>query len=244
MSQNIDLSKIAPIFHDDVAITVQTIIQNNENIIWAGNITQLTKDSTPFPFGYLLITSKRTIRVLFESEYDSSSGFLLLLSIFLWPLGLFLSNWSKRPYFEIELMLHADLNGYRAVDLPQSPLTQTEKNSRKIVEYPLEHISTVQRQDVRIQNQNGKPPAKAKSPVNLKISFFPDKTMSVLFYDSQDAKEVYDLLMGRLLNNKEVSKPISASSDFSVQLQKLAELHASNVLSDDEYENAKKRLLG
>jgi hypothetical protein len=41
-----------------------------------------------------------------------------------------------------------------------------------------------------------------------------------------------------------VSAPASGGTDMTVQLQKLAELHKSGVLTDEEFAAAKKKLLG
>ncbi len=234
MSATYDLARVSPFFRDDMSKLLETTIQSHETIVWAGNISQLQRREHPFPFGYMLLTSHRVIMVLFDSEYESSSLFLFLLGLVIWPLFFFLSDRSRRSMIEIEITPDTDPGGTHAIDRPSFPLTNKESASRRVFEYSLEHIAAVQRQDLLSKDH-------ARALVHLRMSFFPDQRLWSLFYDPQDAKEVYEILMANLLKQKTLAP---TDTELSAQLEKLAELHASRILSDLEFEAAKKRLIG
>jgi len=67
------LSSLSPHFEQDVAELLDKALQDDESVVWGCNITRISREP-PFRFGYLLDTSRRLIRVEFESEVAGRAG--------------------------------------------------------------------------------------------------------------------------------------------------------------------------
>ena len=67
------------------------------------------------------------------------------------------------------------------------------------------------------------------------IDFYPNDTLWVIYFGRQDAQEVYELVQD--MNKRE-------RGDLVEQLEKLAKLYQENSLTSEEYDAAKRKLLG
>lgn len=167
-------SALSPYFYKDIADLFDTIIESDETIICGYNITQ-PSNSPPFQFGYLILTSRQIISVLFESEIAKISetrrfAYWLLeesLSFIPMPIPIPLpipipsppdGLSPKRPYIQ------SQSTSYIAVDYPKYPLTQEEKSTRRVTVDTLRDLINVSylRQEVllglhlRFANDDGK----------------------------------------------------------------------------------------
>ncbi|MCC6501313.1 MAG: SHOCT domain-containing protein [Anaerolineales bacterium] len=243
-------------FISDFKIVEQEIVKG-ENILWVGNIAQFnsTSGTNRYPFGYLILTQQRIIRVLFHAEYEDDLGGSILGMLFapvLVPVllvaalaspkageptfGKVRAHDPKKKRQEISV-LNYDHSGHSHSSYlkvpPTTPLTNSEATSRAVRVFPFTNLTNVDRFETQDDHTGEK-------IIEFDIRFVPDETMQVVFYTEQDAKKVYEILLDRLRGNAQSPKQVPAISE---QLEKLAELHKAQVLTDVEFESAKKRLL-
>lgn len=256
MSSHKDEFPVALPFLSDFRIVEQEIIKG-ENILWAGNIGQFNNTSgiDRYPFGYLILTQQRIVRVLFHAEYEDDSGWSILGGLFapvLIPVlivAALASPKAEEPTFgkvraydpkkkrqEISVLNYNHVGHSHSSYLkvpPTTPLINKEATSRAVRVFPFTNLTNVDRFETQDDHTGEK-------IIEFDIRFVPDETMQIVFYKEQDAKNVYDILLERLQGNAQSTKQISAISE---QLEKLAELHKAQVINDVEFEAAKKRLL-
>ena len=252
-------SFIAPPFLGDFKTVMQEIIKG-EDILWAGNIAQFNNSSgvDRYPFGYLIITKEKIVRILFNAETEDDWGSIigLMFAPIILPViiigALIASPFMKKdekPTFgkvrahdpkkkrqEISVLNsnhHAHSHGSYLKVPPATQLSNRESTSRVVRVFPVSNLTNID----RFESQDDHTGEKI---VEFDIRFVPDETMQVVFYKEQVAKDVYDLLLKGLQGNAKSIQEISAISE---QLEKLAELHKAQVISDAEFESAKKRLL-
>lgn len=130
------LSRISPHFEQDVVELLDTVLQDDESVVWGCNITQIAR-TPPFRFGYLLVTSQRLISVQFESEVTRDAGYTVLSLLrpfeFLIEEALGQNVRPKRPWIR-------DSPHVPAVNDPSYPLTPKELASRRGAVYDLENL--------------------------------------------------------------------------------------------------------
>ncbi len=207
------LSRISKFYQDDFQQLTKSVIQLNENIIWAGNTTHLVNDYRSFGFGYLLVTSYRIIHV----SYIVERGVL--------GLGI------GRETIRVE-----DKDYKNALDIPHRTLTAEELRSRSVSEVALQSISQVHRRDVKART------GQEKILVELNVSVSNGSLgYPMLFYSFQDGQGVYDLLQNSIRNRDLLDNAIP---DIADQLAKLAKLYQDKAITKEEYEAAKRKLLG
>ena len=254
-------SFIAPPFLADFRKIAEEIIKGEE-IIWAGNVCQF-KDSSGidrYPFGYLVVTKGKIIKVLFNAEHEGG-GFGDLIGIFLAPLivpvifvvgifaMLFTGDKDEKPTFEkvrvndpnkkrqeisvLNSNHKSHSHGSHLKVAPATPLTNNETASRTERVFSLDNLTNIDRFESQDDHTG-------ERIVEFDIRFVPDETMQVVFYKEQDAKTVYDILLSHLEGKSRSLQEVSAISE---QLKKLGELHKEQVINDAEFEAAKKRLL-
>ncbi|HNQ95547.1 MAG TPA: SHOCT domain-containing protein [Anaerolineales bacterium] len=256
MSSYKDKFPVSLPFLSDFNIVEQEIIKG-ENILWVGNIAQFNNTSgiDRYPFGYLILTQQRIVRVLFHAEYENDLGGNILVDLLapvLIPVLLVAALASPKagdPTFgkvraydpkkkrqEISVLNSNHVGHSHSSYLkvpPTTPLTNRELTSRAVRLFPFTNLTNVDRFETQDDHTGEK-------IIELDIRFVPDETMQIVFYKEQDGKNVYDILLDRLQGNAQSIKQIPAISE---QLEKLAELHKAQVLTDAEFEAAKKRLL-
>jgi len=229
---------IAPSYLDDFKTVAKEIIKG-EDILWVGNIAQFHIPSglARNPFGYLVITQERIIRVLFDAE-DEGGGLGEILGLFFMPIifpvlliGLLFSGKDKEPTFgkirafdpkkkrqqitALNSNHQGHSHGSSVKVAPTTPLTHKETASRVVRVFPITNLTNLD----WFESQDDHTGEKI---VELDIRFIPNETMEVVFYKEQDAKFAYDILLSRLQSNAKSVQQISAISE---QLEKLAELH-------------------
>ena len=177
------LSCLSPHFEEDVAELLDTVLQDDESVVWRCNITQISS-APPFRFGYLLVTSRRLICVEFESEVAVRGGELLgcllegLLSLFL-ETDLHRSRQGllrpERPW----------MSPVPAVNYPSYPLTPNELASRRGSVYDLESLVSA---DLRYAWFGH------RLIVSLTAGFHQDRKATITFYAPHEARQVHKLL--------------------------------------------------
>lgn len=214
------LTRINQYYHDDFLEVAQTRLQPDEGIVWAGNITSLTSSQYHYyRFGYLLVTSYRLIVVYFHIE----------------P-GIF--GVGRETIITEEKYPFPGKRNDDAIALPSSPLREKEKRSRIISEATFQDVSRVDRSDIKIKGQ------KQATLVVLYVHLYPDDALgagSMLFYSIQDGQEVYNILQNAIRSRDLQAQTVP---DIADQLAKLAKLYQDKAITKEEYEAAKRKLLG
>lgn len=260
MNEQETASKLATAYLDDFTVTKKEVIKSDA-IVWTGNIAQFKDISLDRHFfGYLIITKEKIIRVLFKGEYEDD-GWGAILGIFLAPLvvpvilvaalfsPLFPNKSEEKPTFgkirkldpkkkrqEITVLgstHRGHSHGSSIKIIPATPLTYNEISSRELRVFPFQSLASIDRFESQDDHSGEK-------IVELDIHFASDEIIQVVFYKEQDANDLYDILLSRLQQNAIL---LEQKPDISGQLEKLAELHNSKVITDEEYSAAKERLL-
>jgi hypothetical protein len=119
------LASVSPFFQDDLTELIKNNTRSSESIVKGCDICK-PSEIPPFRFGYLIITSQQLICVCFDSDMKAD-----LLNIVL----------PKRPWLKRTLLgdliegtssdaiLRRDAFGFRFVNRPSYPLTETEKKN-------------------------------------------------------------------------------------------------------------------
>ncbi len=218
------LSRISPFFDEDIIRILDTTVQDREHIIWSGNIAKFGGSSLYDPiirFGYQIITSDRFISVLFASD-DSYKPLFGLPKM-------------RREFLEVRNMKEITgeyVSGFENVVLlpPTYPLSEKERKTRVIHERKLQNLTgEISQREFRVDG------AIVKILVEMGIDFYPNDTLWVIYFGRQDAQEVYELVQD--MNKRE-------RGDLVEQLEKLAKLYQENSLTSEEYDAAKRKLLG
>lgn len=210
-------------------------LTSDESLIWAGDIGQLGGNSQ-IRFGYLLITDHRFIRVLFNAEVEGMGCVGALLGLVSWGL---LAPTGKPKREHLELDNHAEVDHVRnmsrfVVVPPNSPLSQIEIESRRIDEYSLSDLSNFEQKEYRQWSGDN-------TVADLSLRFKSSGKVSVIFFSQEVAQEVYGLLVK---SSQSAGRSRKQSESIADQLEKLAELYKYQTITEDEYEAAKKRLIG
>jgi hypothetical protein len=121
---------------------------------------------------------------------------------------------------------------YIALAPPSKHLTREERERRKVTEILLRDISAVERKDFKMRDM---------TLVNLLISHYGSASrLSTTLYSLHDGQEVYNLLQNSIRERENESSTIS---DIGDQLTKLAKLFQADLITKEEYEAAKAKLL-
>lgn len=206
------LPQISEFYHSDFRQLAKSVLQSDEDVIWAGNTTHLADVGRFFGFGYL-ITSYRIIHVSFIVERGILGG-------------------GRET-------IHVEDKGYSALDIPHRPLSAKELITRSVGEVAFQSISQVRRREVKART--GHETTLVELSINVSGgSLFP---YSILFYSFQDGQEVYEFLQNSIRNRNMPSQAVPDIADQR-QLAKLAKLHQDKAITKEEYEAAKRKLLG
>lgn len=211
LTHNQVLSRISEFYHDDFRQVAQSVLQPNEGVIWVGNTTHRSQGLNYF--GYLLITSYRLILVKFPVERG------------MFGLGREIIHSEKGHYS----------SDAEALGIPSRPLTAKEKQSRYMSEATFQHVSRVERREIRASRRQD------TVLIELYVLLSPNGALGsepILFYSFQDGQEVYEILQNAMRG-----KTIEKQESLIDKLERLALLHERKELTDDEYEQAKQRLL-
>ncbi len=209
------LSRMSEFYHEDFQQLAKSMLQSDENIIWAGNQSEVLYYGSSGYLGYFLITSYRAIRVNFAVEFGLFGG-------------------------REKIKVGKDSSGhddFRAVSLPSQPLTTKEKQRRYGSEALLRNISRVERTDFKIRRQD-----KDTTLVELYVHLSPEGALGsgpMTFYSLQDGQEAYEILQRAMRG-----ETTETQGNLVDKLERLATLRKSGDLSDVEFEKAKQQLLG
>lgn len=113
-----------------------------------------------------------------------------------------------------------------AFEVPDFPLTKNEIKTRWLFEIPLKQITFVNRIDV---DNN------SKDLLGISATHH----HHALYFKKEEGETIYRTLIEIIHNDSEPSNPIP---NLVEQLEKLKELHRYQVITDEEFEAAKKRL--
>ena len=182
------LSSLSPHFKQDAAELLGTVLQDDDSVVWGCNITQISS-APPFRFGYLLVTSRRLIRVEFESEVtrDAVGAVLKVLQI---PFTDFV-EWA---WAAAEALRHNERpkRGWAggsspvpAVSYPNYPLTPNELASRTEAVYDLESLVSADLESALFGDTH---------VVSLTARFHQDRKATCTFYTLHEALQVHELL--------------------------------------------------
>ena len=120
------------------------------------------------------------------------------------------------------------------VGLPTFPLSSNERKTKGVYEISLSNIYNVSRRDDKIKHHG-----KEMTIVGLWIETF-GHNFKLNLYNREDGQEMYDILDSVVHHQSPKSPSIP---DITDQLMKLAELRKSAMITDEEYEIAKRKLL-
>lgn len=202
------LERLNPHFHDDFLNKTSKLIHPDEKYWAVGNWSHINRKEFLGPpelaiFGYYLVTSYRTLQVVFEEENTIFS--------------------EKRERIMI--------SGQRAAFSEISyPLTEKEIRSRELFERPLK-----KQINIRLWEETGKVNG-SSYPMTL---IGTDDPYAMYFVDNNAGHEIYLLLVNIV---HEIPMQVVQVPNLAEQLEKLTDLHRYQVITDEEFEAAKKRL--
>jgi hypothetical protein len=228
------LQNISPIYHQDF-LHLSKSFQEFEEINFACNISNFEHniisvgESHYLRIGYLVCTSYRLIWQFYESYRHPGMGLGILDT---------LSGYknAQRPRLEVGFSEHkSSVLYYYVIDTPTFPLTNTEKQLTGTQEITLASILGINKYDFKVKNSN-------RMILKESIETSPDrKTFYFAFPKYDDGVKVYNLIQKYLSSPQ--NKEVSESVDIVERLAKLADLRKQDLITDDEYEKAKKKLL-
>ena len=213
------LSKVNPYFHEDIQRLLGTNL-SREKIIWAGNIGQYGNNYNIY-FGYLILLKDRLIRVLYKAEVHTY--FFGPMEVIRQTIKVkYVSGNNKRG----EL-------GHYVVTPPISPLTSFEIDHKTIAEFAISALISTQRYEDEVEDN------KNKKLVEMILDFLPDQSKRITFYSEDESREFLNALSAQK-SRADSTKEIGNIAD---QIKKLAELQQAGMLTIEEYEKAKHKLL-
>jgi hypothetical protein len=221
---------ISKIFDDEYERTIKERTINENDIIFAGNISELTSSIGKYLFGYLIITKNRFIKVLYDCAKESSLVGGLILGLLT---GGLLGGYNDPGRETSRIKYRQESTGHEFVKIPISPLTNNELITKTTHEYTLESLINLQKTDEELLNDK-------KIIPSFKFTFLPDKFENLILYEDKQGNYVYTYLLDCI--NR--SKMKTSDNMIAGQLEKLIELHQYMIINDEEFEKAKKRLLG
>ncbi|MBW8010988.1 MAG: SHOCT domain-containing protein [Chloroflexi bacterium] len=243
MKPNVDTEPRLPInsqvsehYLSDYRKTHKALIQEGENVNWAGNYSHFSVwGENDYYFGYIIITNRRFIKVRYESHLRTGDGCFLFMAILLSLLsgGLISPSGSKpgRPY--VDASFHGDRLHYGLIfSRPTYPLRTYETEHRLETENPLANLVGIRREIYELTHQN-------LSLVKLNLTFLPDVRLGFVLYGQTAGDEAYSIFQQYLRQPERSGEP---SIDIADQLEKLAELYKYQTITEEEYEAAKARL--
>ena len=197
------LTNLAPPYHEDFKKFISINLLKDEIIFFACNQSYGRKLGaySERNIGYFIVTSHRTITVDFLVDEGLLSGY-------------------KRKVVKVNKELFA-------FEPPNTPLTNYEKENRRVSEYFIKSINTISRDELKIDYRG-------EERTILKIG-------EMFFLNLQEGNEVYKIISE--LKQQNDSPPLP-KPNIADQLEKLAELHLYQKITNEEYETFKKRLLG
>lgn len=120
-------------------------------------------------------------------------------------------------------------NNVEVIEIPHSPLTKAEKKTRYVSENFLKNIKSISRQDYVFSD----------SMIVVEIVI---KDLNVIRFNNKDeGQELYNLLYNIVQMNNQGDSAIPPN--FPELLQKLEDLHKYQIIDDDTYNAAKRKLL-
>ncbi len=228
------LENISPVYHQDF-LQLSKSFQEFEEISFACNISNFEKnvisigESHYLRIGYLVCTSYRLIWQFYLSYQYVGMGIDLLF----YASG---QRNAQRPRLEVGFSEHkSSVLYYYVIDTPTFHLTNTEKQLTTTQEITLASILGINKYDFKVKNSN-------RMILKESIETSPDrKTYHLAFPKYDDGVKVYNLIQKYLSSPQ--NKGVSDNIDFVERLAKLADLRKQNLITNDEYEKAKAKLL-
>jgi hypothetical protein len=222
------LKNISPHYHQDF-MKVSKSFQDFEEIQLACNVSSFTKnicypiggDLYTLQIGYLIVSSYRLIWHFFLSADN-------------WR-GLFGGHDAKRPRMLVNSPTAPRNLDMWVIDAPTFPITGKEQYSN-VQELTLDLITGIDREDFKV---------KKSDRLILVENFYSSSDQQeykFAFLKYSDGETVYNLIQKKLGSPKKNEHPTTIN--IADQLEKLAELNKYQTITDEEYEIAKKRLLG
>lgn len=157
------LGNVSPYFQNDILNNIFESLQADEKIIRGFDIC-LPSSSTPFWFGYMVVTSQRLISVYFQADTHFS---------------LLEGNTPQRSFTRFGTRS----DGETLIDRLDAPLTSKEKNSRDAIILSLGDLSSIELiQDVVLNTKFRKHDGMSLVPYSIR------------FYFNDEAYEIYNLL--------------------------------------------------
>jgi hypothetical protein len=227
------------VFTADAVNLLQTTLRSSEQLRSGFNVCKFGSLDEAY-FGYILLTTQRLFRVLFLVEkYESFSptlAILGLLTIFLgpvWPT----ETKTRRPNVDVVDMSSREKKGGIIIDVPNSPLMPSEITSRTLIEYPLANVTGIEHSQYTVAGAN-----QNRQYHELIVGFTPNNRLALVFYDDGDMRQVYSILAASL--ERDIDKLTHPVIDLADQLEKLSNLYRYQIITDEEYETAKNKLMG
>jgi hypothetical protein len=221
------LQNISPYYHQEFKRISKTF-QDFEEIKFVCNISSFLDndeyDTSIFlSIGYMIITSYRIICQYYRSYEKYGALFILNSNAHREQHKVRLSNVKSFPVYKYFL------------EPPDFPLTNKERKSSTITEITLNSIIQTTRVDYQLKRSE-------RLILVETINTLPDNNFILAFPKYKDGEVVYNL-MQKALNSKQ-KKETEIVSDLGSQLEKLVDLHKNGSITSDEFEAAKKKLLG
>lgn len=184
---NIRIDKLNPIFRDAFTSLAEDYFLPNEDVEWLGDIAEAARrNSYYFPFGFVILTSKRVFRVLFYPEIKIVTG----------------GYEPHRPFLHFERSgSHNALEESSYLVAPlKSELTAYEKKSMYIFETQIRNLIGIGR-NIREASQldvgfvSAKRIGATMRISDIKIMAWPHGLIDFCFYHPEEGREVYMLLL-------------------------------------------------
>lgn len=212
------LANLAPMFVGQYREIKRTHLQSGESAYAAANCAISSS------FGFALVTSHRLLLVMF---YDQRSFDFL--------------TYGHRPH--VRYKQHKG-GSDRYWVLPSSvDLTNGELKNKRTLEISLRSLGAVNREDLTIRSDEG-PLELLQLDLRDATDHLIQSTYYGLDFVRNDGEIIYELLQSAIRNGGKLAPEQSGVGESVAYLERLAALHRSGALTDQEFRAAKTRLLG
>ncbi len=213
-----ELVKLNQYFLEHARQIIQSRFWEQETMTWSANCGFLEG------FGYVLLSSKRIFTIHFVYPERSLFG------------------GRKRIIYDKQETLWRDVIGGYSQDkglylTPNSELTNKELSSCEVREARLNQISGVNRQDKAVKFGTN-----IETMVFVTIDSLGRSQLSApIFYTTEDGQSFYNLLSDLSYKNEHALSQ-TANSDVISLIEAVNTLHQAGVLTDEEFEDKKRKL--
>lgn len=140
---------------------------------------------------------------------------------------------ERRSKIKVARLKELNQDRYFFIDI-NSPLSKKELMTRQVIELNFDNLDNIDRQDYECEFENR----------NVRfIHICLGKWTHPMIFQMEEGQKVYELIL-ELSKKKSDETMNTIPPNFLELLQKLEELHKYQVISDVDYEAAKKKLLG